>query len=31
MSQTHALRVADAVLRGTPEEILDLPRPGPTG
>jgi dihydropteroate synthase len=28
---TRALRVADAVLRGTPEEILALPRPGPTG
>jgi dihydropteroate synthase len=28
---TRALRVADAVLRGTPEEILTLPRPGPTG
>ncbi|HEY0411038.1 MAG TPA: dihydropteroate synthase, partial [Candidatus Dormibacteraeota bacterium] len=28
---TRALRVADAVLRGTPEEILSLPRPGPTG
>ncbi|HEX3606820.1 MAG TPA: dihydropteroate synthase, partial [Candidatus Dormibacteraeota bacterium] len=27
----RALRVADAVLRGTPEEILALPRPGPTG
>lgn len=27
----RALRVADAVLRGTPEEILTLPRPGPTG
>jgi dihydropteroate synthase len=28
---TRCLRVADAVLRGTPEEILELPRPGPTG
>lgn len=28
---TRALRVADAVLRGTPEEVLALPRPGPTG
>jgi dihydropteroate synthase len=27
----RALRVADAVLRGTPEEVLALPRPGPTG
>lgn len=27
----RALTVADAVLRGTPQEILDLPRPGPTG
>ena len=28
---SRCLRVADAVLRGTPEEILALPRPGPTG
>jgi dihydropteroate synthase len=27
----RALRVGDAVLRGTPPEILALPRPGPTG
>ena len=27
----RCLRVADAVLRGTPDEILALPRPGPTG
>jgi dihydropteroate synthase len=27
----RCLRVADAVLRGTPEEILALPGPGPTG
>jgi dihydropteroate synthase len=28
---SRCLRVADAVLRGTPEDILALPRPGPTG
>ena len=27
----RALRVADAVIRGTPAEIADLPAPGPTG
>lgn len=27
----RALRVADAVLRGTPPEVADLPPPGPTG
>jgi dihydropteroate synthase len=28
---TRAARVADAVVRGTPEEVLSLPPPGPTG
>jgi dihydropteroate synthase len=27
----RALKVADAVIRGTPEHILSLPAPGPTG
>ena len=27
----RALKVADAVIRGTPEHILTLPAPGPTG
>ena len=27
----RALRAADAVVRGTPEALLDLPIPGPTG
>lgn len=27
----RALRVADAVVRGTPPDVLDLPPPGPTG
>jgi dihydropteroate synthase len=27
----RAVRVADAVVRGTPAQVADLPPPGPTG